>query len=714
MNPQKIEQAWAREDYEELVKYSKKLRDPELKKLPVHCLSFLGVGSVLAKKLKVALRPLWFAHLAAPNDVNCNLNLGNCLKDLEDYRGALDVYLKNELAADDPLINLGAGICLLELGKPQEAVRYLQRAKHLDESNKVAVLNYGRALYRLEQIEAAAESYKQALTIDPRYAPAAINLSICSIRSYQFEQGVSLGEQVFDSGYKDDDYLRTLMTGSLSSGAARIALHFFEKYRQGASPKTVFVAAEAYRYLKQHHKTEELCKEVIKKDKDNFSAHIIMGLSIAELGRASDAEKIFQAGFSRCNLREAPAHLIPNPWTIFPVSDSASTQKLVAERYASAAVDTLPRDIMSLRVSGSDPLKIGYLSPDFRAHPVAECMLPVIRAHKELGTDVHVFSLCDPSSEDRLTTEVEEASSSFHRCTTLEYKDFKNLVRETEVDLLVDLAVYTSTGRPNYLALGLAPIQINHLGYSGTSGARAYDFIVGDKFIIPEKYEKYYSEKVIRLDVPIISSGLRDTSSIAPHSRKDHGLPEGPVIFGCLATPYKFGTRLLRVWAEIMKKVPESIFLVGALSDSAFAGVVGEFRKLGISEDRLFRSEFQLTREAHFGRLKLVDVFLDTYPYNAHSLAADAISANVPVVTLSGSPFASRVAGSLNDHFGLNDLVASTDKHYLAAAVRIAQEAALRSDCKAALASHTVGQDWGFKYASDLQEKLGKIMRIGS
>lgn len=704
MKYERIEQAWAQQNHEDLVKLSKKLRDQEMKGLPTYLLSYLGIGCILGGKPKHALRPLWFAHLADPSDINCILNLGNCLKDLGDYRAALEVYLKAPAEIADPLITLGIGICKLELGELLEALSYLERALTLDPKSTVALLNYGRTCFRLEKVREAAKYYKQALQLDPSYAPAAINLSICAIRSHEFEQGLSLGQQVLDAGIKNDDYLRLLMTGALSAGAGRIAMDFFERYQHTASVETTFIAAEACRFLKMFERTEDLCKTVIRKEKDHFSAYIIMGLSVAELGRARDAQDMFDAAFARCDLADVPTKYLPNPWTLFAITDSAASQLLVAKRYAGNAVDKLPRT--SKKVSGRKSPVMGYISPDFRSHPVAECMLPVLRAQTASSAEVHAFSLADSTIEDGMTADIEGAVAGFHRCATMEYAELRGLVEQLECDVLIDLAVYTSTGRPNYLALGLAPIQVNHLGYSGTSGAKAYDYIIGDDFLIPQKYEKYYSEEVIRLPFPVISSGLRDTSELVPHSRATHGLPEERIVFGCLATPYKFSKRSIALWSEALVKVPDSIMLFGNLSDPVFEAVKREMASYGVAAERIYRSAFQETRDEHFARLKVVDIFLDTYPYNAHSLAADAISAGVPVVTLSGEPFASRVAGSLNSYFELDRLVAKSDKEYVAAAVDLATMPTLREESKSQIVQGVAAVDWGTQYAQALVEHL--------
>lgn len=699
-----IEKAWAEQNYNQLASYARRLRDPDLRGLPPHVLSFLGVGAAIASKPRIAMRPLWFAYQKQPGDINNQLNLGNCLKDLEDYRGALEVYLADGNGGDDDLILLGAGICYLELGEVENARLMFERSLSVNGENKVARLNYGRALYRLEQIELASQNYQKALELDTSYAPAAINLSVCAIRKADFNMGVSLAEQVLDSGYWNDDYLRTLLSGAMQVGAAKIAAHFFEKYGAKGSPRTKFVAAEVYRYGKVLDKAEVLCRQVIAGQKDFFSAYIILAHSLAEQGKVKEAEAISEAGFVRCDPMDVPPTYLPNPWTLFAVKDDPSLQLKVASRYAEAAIDSLPRKTQFLRVAAGAKKTVAYISPDFGAHPVSECMLPVFSNHSRDLLETHAFSL--RLTHDSVTEEIKNAVDEFHDCQALQYPELLKLSEDIGVDVLVDLAVYTGSSRPNHVALGLAPLQVNHLGYSGTSGAKGYDVIVADDFIIPKEFEKYYSEKVLRLKYPIVSSGMRDTSHLTPQDRAANGLPQEGVVFGCLANPYKFSQKILAAWAEILKAVPDGVLLLGVMAPDALRGVQVSLERLGVARSRVIQSVFQPTRDEHFARLKMVDVFLDTYPYNAHSLAADAVSAGVPLVTLVGNSFASRVAGSLNAFLGTSELNAYCPSEYIANAVGLAKDAQRRSILRVQLLQRVSEISWGSAYAADFEEKI--------
>lgn len=710
MYSDQIERAFEAKEFKLLLSYCKRLKDNDLKGMASHHLSMLGVGAAILDKPRIALRPLWFAFNNNSEDTNCRLNLGNCLKDLEDYRGALDIYLGAPEATRDPLILLGAGICFLELSAWSEAAQYLEQALEIDPLNKVTLLNLGRAYYRLEKVGEAIELYKRALEIDKTYGHAAVNLSICAIKSTQFSMGVALAEQVFESGYWSDEYLRTIMSEAIQGGAPKLAIHLFEEYGRRASSQTRFVAAEMYRLLKDLVNAEKLCRDVIKKEKGFFSAGIILQHTLAEQGKIGDADKLAKAAFLRHDLSAIESRFIPNPWTIFSVSDSPSIQLKVASRYAKAAIDVRKRDSKSTSKSAgkrsSERRVIAYFSPDFRAHPVTECLLPILRAHDRERYEIHAFSL--GATEDAYTEEVKKNVDKFHNCYGQSYEEVKSLCEEFGVQVAVDLAVYTSSSRPTYFACGLAPLQVNFLGYSGTSGSAGYDIIVGDSYISPASEHKFYSEKVVELELPVISCGVRDFLDLEAQSRESNGLNGcgDAFVFGCLANPYKFSGDLLRCWARILARVPGSVFLLGNMSQEAFKNVQGEFRKEGISAERIVQSPFQKTKEDHIARLKVIDLFLDTHPYNAHSLAADAVSAGVPVVTLTGKSFASRVAASLNWHFGQERLIAKTVGEYEEVAVNLASDSSAFREVRDRLASVIRSQDWAKKYAASLEKKV--------
>jgi predicted O-linked N-acetylglucosamine transferase (SPINDLY family) len=199
---------------------------------------------------------------------------------------------------------------------------------------------------------------------------------------------------------------------------------------------------------------------------------------------------------------------------------------------------------------------------------------------------------------------------------------------------------------------------------------------------------------------------MRDTSHLTPQDRAENGLPEEGVVFGCLANPYKFSQKILAAWAEILKAVPDGVLLLGVMAPDALRGVQDSLERLGVARSRVIQSVFQPTRDEHFARLKMVDVFLDTYPYNAHSLAADAVSAGVPLVTLVGNSFASRVAGSLNAFLGTSELNAYYPSEYIANAVALAKDAQRRSVLRVQLLQRVSEISWGSAYAADFEEKI--------
>jgi predicted O-linked N-acetylglucosamine transferase (SPINDLY family) len=252
----------------------------------------------------------------------------------------------------------------------------------------------------------------------------------------------------------------------------------------------------------------------------------------------------------------------------------------------------------------------------------------------------------------------------------------------------------------------LAQTQVNLLGFSGTSGARGYDAIVADDFVVPPGYEKYYSEEVVRLGVPVISCGLRDCSEILSLEKESHGIDKDSFTFGCLANPYKFDMRIFKMWIEVLEEVPGSTFVAGNMSDTAWKNLQSTFVRSGIAAHRIVRSPFQKTRDEHIARLKIIDLFLDTFPYNAHSLAADAVSAGVPVVTLAGESFASRVAGSLNRAIGLEDFITSSPECYRDQCIKAALEPGYLSGARALLDREIKARNWASDYAAALEERV--------
>jgi predicted O-linked N-acetylglucosamine transferase (SPINDLY family) len=233
------------------------------------------------------------------------------------------------------------------------------------------------------------------------------------------------------------------------------------------------------------------------------------------------------------------------------------------------------------------------------------------------------------------------------------------------------LGGYTAGSRPEIFSKGCAPVQINYLGYPGTMASPAYDYIVADKFIIPENNRTSYTEKIIYLP----SYQVNDSKKIirnSPLTRASQGLNEDVFVFACFNNTYKINPTVSKCWINILSSVPNSVLWLAKSTESANLRLIKEFEKNNIEGDRIFFAERLLKLEDHLARLRLSDLFLDTFFYNAHTTASDALWAGLPVITLAGETFASRVAGSLLTALEVPELITFSQEEYERLAIDLA------------------------------------------
>jgi predicted O-linked N-acetylglucosamine transferase (SPINDLY family) len=243
------------------------------------------------------------------------------------------------------------------------------------------------------------------------------------------------------------------------------------------------------------------------------------------------------------------------------------------------------------------------------------------------------------------------------------------IISGDDVKILIDLNGYTHGARTGLLALRPAPIIVNWLGYPGTTGSPAHHYIIADEFIIPFGSEMYYSETVCRLPCYQPNDRKRQSSQQAP-SRREAGLPEGAMVYCCFNGAHKLTPFTWHRWMAILRQVPDSILWLLEGVQTTNETLVRLAAEHGISSNRLVFAGRRSNAE-HLARYQLADLFLDTTPYGAHTTASDALWMGVPIVTLAGRNFASRVCGSLLRAAGIGELVCSTGEQYIALAVEL-------------------------------------------
>jgi predicted O-linked N-acetylglucosamine transferase (SPINDLY family) len=254
-------------------------------------------------------------------------------------------------------------------------------------------------------------------------------------------------------------------------------------------------------------------------------------------------------------------------------------------------------------------------------------------------------------------------------------KEITELARDLKIDIAIDLNGYTQYCRSQIFAYRAAPVQVNYLGYPGTMGAQYMDYIIVDRVLIPEEYQEYYLEKKVYLPNSYMVDDSTRIPSSKQFSRSDFNLPNDAIVFCCFNNSFKFTPARVSSFAKILLDTPHSVLWVSENNPSFKKNLAAEFLKLGIAADRIIFASRVDAMEDHLARYRLADLFLDTSPYNAHTTGLDSLKAGVPVITLAGKSFASRVGASLLTAIDLPELIVHSEEAFVKLASDLGKDA---------------------------------------
>ncbi len=332
-------------------------------------------------------------------------------------------------------------------------------------------------------------------------------------------------------------------------------------------------------------------------------------------------------------------------------------------------------------------IKLAYVSPDLREHPVGHLMAGIFERHDKNRFETIAISLgIDDNS--RLRHRMTACFDHFVDARLMHAKDIAKLMRDMEVDVAVDLAGYTADSRTDVFAYRPAPVQVNYLGYPGTMGTSYMDYIIADRFVIPAEHQQFFNEKVVYLPDAYLPTDTGLQIADTTPTRQECGLPDEGVVFCSFSHDYKISPPLFNVWMRLLQQVPGSVLWLMSRSEVSQRNLRQEAAKRGVAPERLIFAKRVPRVEDHLARYRQADIFLDTHPYNAHTTAADALMAGLPVVTFLGGAFPARVAASLLNAMGMPELVADSPAGYEALALHLARNPEVLKGVKAKLASH--------------------------
>jgi len=351
-----------------------------------------------------------------------------------------------------------------------------------------------------------------------------------------------------------------------------------------------------------------------------------------------------------------------NPFPILGLFDDPHLQRRCAELHAKKKFGFKGELGPIGKRSRKGKIRIGYFSADFHNHATMHLMAHLFECHDRRGFEIFGFSF-GPNSDDAMRVRAQNRFDTFFDVSSLSDTGISSLAREHQIDIAVDLKGYTQDSRPAIFAHRAAPIQINYLGFPGTMGASAIDYLIADPVLIPAGLRSAYSEKIISLPNSYQVNDSQRAISDRVFTREELGLPRSGFVFCCFNNNWKIIPETFDMWIGIIQSVPNSVLWLYEDNPTAARNLRAGAEKLYIDPRRLVFAKHMPPAE-HLARYRLADLFLDTFPYGAHTTASDALWAGLPVLTRTGESFASRVASSLLHAVGLPELVTHTTEEY--------------------------------------------------
>ncbi len=329
-------------------------------------------------------------------------------------------------------------------------------------------------------------------------------------------------------------------------------------------------------------------------------------------------------------------------------------------------------------LEGNRRIRIGYLSADFRSHPVAMLLAETIEYQDRERFEVFAYSF-GPDDGSSWRKRIERAVDQFVDMEAWSFDRSIQRIVDDRIDILIDLQGHTGDGRSEILLHRPAPVQVLFLGYAGTSGARHIDFAVVDKRVVPPEASEAFSEKLVYLPNCYMPADSKRLDNVSRYSiderleaRRRSDLPDNGIVYCCFSASYKIAKPIFDVWLNVLRRVPDSVLWLRIDLPSTIRNLRDYTQAAGLDPSRLVFSE-RVSVTEHLTRHQLADLYLDTYPYNQHSTAGDAIRLGLPLITCSGETMASRVAGSYLKALALDELVTESLSDYEAKIVELSE-----------------------------------------
>ena len=525
------------------------------------------------------------------------------------------------------------GTILNEIERYDDAIANFDKAISLQPNFSGAFCNKGKSLGKLKRYDEAFAAYDKALALKPDLAEAWLGRGNVFNELKRYDEAFAAYDKAL--ALKPDLAEAWVGRGNVFNELKRYD-EAFAAYDKALALKPDLTYAEGARL----HSKMQLC------DWSNFDAESAHLISSVRSGT------------------QAP------PFSLLAICSSLEDQLQNATLYTAKECHLFEKLIWQGERYDHDKIRVAYLSADFCEHPVSFLMTGVFERHDKSRFDVTGISL-GPDDNSEIRQRLKATFERFIDAKTFSDEQIANLVRSSEVDILVDLMGFTAGARTGVFARRPAPVQVNYLGYPATMGAEYIDYIIGDRIVIPEDKQEFYEEKIVYLPNSFHPTDQDRRISDKEFLRTDAGLPHEGFVFCCFNANYKITPDVFDIWMRILKKVEDGVLWLVVENPTAKSNLRSEAVTRGVNAERLIFAP-RMSLPEHQSRLRLADLFLDTLPYNAGTTASDMLWAGLPVLTRIGDTFVGRMAASVLNAIGLPELITTTLEAYEQMAIDLA------------------------------------------
>jgi len=705
-------------------------------------LHLLGVICFQEKNSEDAIKLILKATEFNPNDASAYSNLGAAYADRNLPEKALECYEKAILIKTDYAdAYYNRGNTLSDLKRFNEAIVSYEKAISINQLHARAYFNRGNALVELKRPIESIESYRKAIQILPNYPEALNNLGQALKDSNEltaalenFNAAIELKENYAEAYYNKADTLSALNRLHEAIPIYDIAVKFKKDYYDAHNNK-----GNALKVLKRFQGALLCYEQAIQLKPDFVEAWVNKGNVFKDLKQFKEALQCYQKAFEiipkieflagiRLHVKqlacdwhdlEIEIDLLERsvdqyektvvPFTLLAMTDRPDLHLKASEIFKSTKFPLTLKSPTFVSNKVDEKIRIGYYSADFHNHATSYLMAELFESHNTDKFEIFGFSF-GPNVEDEMRHRLKKA---FHQFTDVSFSSDQEvglISRKLGINIALDLKGYTQDCRPGIFAQRCAPLQVNFLGYPGSMGAEYIDYLIADKHVVPIEGQSYYSEKIVYLPNSYQVNDSNRVISNREFTREELGLPAHGFIYCCFNNNFKILPNMFDIWVTILKEVENSTLWLLEDNPLASKNLRIEAEKRGLNSDRIvFAQRMEFTD--HLARHKLADLFLDTFPYNAHTTASDALWAGLPLLTLQGKSFASRVASSLLQNLGLAELITKSITDYERKAIELGRNSEMLCKFKNQLITNRLSSPLfdGKLFAADLESAFEQM-----